>query len=236
MDVVVLTRSLEKDAELAALLDAAAVPHVSVPLVEHAPGPGYDSLADELRRGWSWVAVTSPTAARFLQEAWLRAGRPSLRLAAVGTGTARILERAGMNVVFVPEDAYGSTLARTLPDPGPLLWPASELAGAAFGRELEARGFSVLRLDVYRTRPRELELRERSYLEEAAVAAFASPSAVQAWGVASGARPPVAAIGRVTGRAALDAGFAPAVWPDNPGVRDWARVIQNLYEQKGRPP
>ncbi len=236
MEGVVLTRSPEKDRELARLLDAFGVPHASVPLVEHAPGPDFPALAAALGEGWSWVAVTSPTAARFLARAWEAAGRPPLRVAALGAGTARALERAGLEPDFTAPEAYGRALAESLPEPGPLLWPTSSRAGKELGRILEARGFRVRRLDAYTTRPRALAPEEVARLEAAAVAALASPSAVAAWARATAARPPLAAIGRVTAEAARAAGFARVVWPRQPGVRGWAERIRDLYEEKGHLP
>lgn len=233
---VVLTRSPEKDRELARRLDAFGVPHASVPLLEHVPGPGYPDLAGALGEPWAWVAVTSPTAARFLARAWEDAGRPALRVAALGGGTARALERAGLTPGFTAPEAYGRALAEALPEPGPLLWPTSTLAGPGFARALEARGFAVTRLDAYRTRPRTLAPAERARLAAARVAALASPSAVRAWAEATSARPAVAAIGKVTGEAARAAGFAPVRWPEAPGVPGWAEVVRGLYEGKGHLP
>ncbi|ADR37042.1 Uroporphyrinogen III synthase HEM4 [Oceanithermus profundus DSM 14977] len=236
MEGVVLTRNPEKDRELARRLDAFGVPYASVPLLEHAPGPDFPDLAGALGEAWAWVAVTSPTAAGFLARAWEAAGRPALRVAALGGGTARALERAGLTPEFTAPEAYGRALAETLPEPGPLLWPTSSRAGEELGRVLEARGFRVRRLDAYTTRPRPLAPEEVARLEAAAVAAVASPSAVAAWVRAAAARPPLAAIGRVTAEAARAAGFVCVVWPERPGVAGWAERIRDLYEEKGHLP
>ncbi len=233
---VVLTRSPDKDRELARRLAELGVAYASVPLLEHHPGPGFPDLAAALEEAWAWVAVTSPTAARFLARAWEASGRPALRVAALGGGTARALARAGITPEFTAPEAYGRALAEALPGPGPLLWPASILAGPDFARALEARGFAVTRLDVYLTRPRALDASERALLEGAAVAALASPSAVRAWAEAARARPAAAAIGRVTGEAARAAGFAPVRWPAAPGAVGWAEAVRELYEGKGRLP
>ncbi len=233
---VVLTRDAKKDAPLARRLERAGVPFRQVPLTEHAPGPDRAGLPRRLREGWDWVVVTSPTAARFLLVGWDEAGRPPLRLAAVGRGTARVLEGAGLEVGFVSERAYGRALADTLPGAGRVLWSTSTLAGPELAETLAARGFEVRRLDVYLTRPRVLDAGERALLEGAAVAALGSPSAVRAWVEASGARPAVAAIGRVTGEAARAAGFLPVRWPEDPGVEGWALLARDLYFGKGHAP
>jgi len=227
----VLTRSPEKDRALARRLDTFGVPHVSVPLVEHAPGPDFPGLAGALGEGWAWVAVTSPTAARFLAGAWERAGRPRLRVAALGGGTERALKEEGLIPAFVPPEAYGRALATSLPGPGPVLWPTSSRAGAELGRILEERGFTVRRLDVYTTRSRRLTAGERERLERARLAAVASPSAVEAWAAATPARPPVAAIGEVTAQAAKGAGFVNVWFSRSPGIEAWARVILSVYRR-----
>lgn len=231
MEGAVLTRSPEKDRELARRLDAFGVPHTSVPLVEHAPGPDFPGLAGALGEGWAWVAVTSPTAARYLARAWEAAGRPPLRVAALGGGTARALGRAGLSPEFTAPEAYGRALAVSLPGAGPVLWPTSSRAGAELGRILEERGFTVRRLDVYTTRPRKLLPKERERLERARLAAFASPSAVEAWAAATPARPPVAAIGEVTAQAAKGAGFVNVLFSPSPGIEGWARVILSVYRR-----
>lgn len=236
MEEVVLTRSPAKDRELIRRLAAFGVPHTSVPLVEHTPGPGYDALVASLTETWAWVLVTSPTAARFLAAAWERAGRPRLRVAALGGGTARVLEQVGLVPEFVSPEAYGRALAASLPATGPVLWPTSDRAGHEVGRILEGRGVAVQRLDVYTTRPRKLSPDEQERLERARVVALASPSAVEAWVHATSRRPAVAAIGRTTGETALAAGFAPVLWPERPGVDLWAEAIRNLYAKAGHLP
>jgi len=231
MGYVVLTRDPVKDAALSARLDASGIPHVSVPLLRHAPGPDHDVLPERLRERWDWVIVTSPTAASFLLEAWDRVGRPGLRIAAIGKGTARALEEGGMPVAYTSPQAYGEYLANDLGGAGRVLWPTSTLAGSGMEKVLGERGFKLVRLDVYLTLPRRLSEDEKLTLSNATVAALASPSAVRAWVEATPARPPVAAIGRVSAKAALKAGFEQVWFPDNPGIEGWAAVIADVYER-----
>jgi len=233
MSYVVLTRDREKDGRLAARLEEAGVPYRSVPLLKHAPGPDHDRLAPSLREDWDWVLVTSPTAASFLLSAWEEAGNPGIRAAAIGKGTAAVLESGGMAVSYTSPKAYGSQLAGELGGSGRVLWPTSTLAGDGMKKILSERGFSLVRLDVYLTLPRRLSDQEKGVLNQAAVAALASPSAVRAWVGASRARPPVAAIGRVSARAALDAGFERVWFPEDPGIEGWAGVIIDVYHRAG---
>ncbi|WP_457636901.1 uroporphyrinogen-III synthase [Oceanithermus sp.] len=231
MAYVVLTRDPAKDASLTRILRREEVPYRSVPLLKHAPGPDHSKLPSFLRQRWDWVIVTSPTAAAFLLIAWEEAGRPNLRLAAIGKGSARALEAGDLTVEYTSPQAYGAYLAADLGGAGRVLWPTSALAGKGMEKVLSERGFKLTRLDVYLTLPRELDAEERGVLARAAVAALASPSAVRAWVAATDARPPVAAIGRVSAAAALDAGFEQVWFPDNPGAEGWAEVITDVYRR-----
>jgi len=231
MGYVALTRDPAKDASLIRRLDEAGIPHQSVPLLKHAPGPDHDKLADRLRESWDWVIVTSPTAASFLLSAWEEAGKPSLRVAAIGKGTSRALEAGGLTVAYTSPQAYGAYLAADLGGAGRVLWPTSALAGSGMEKTLSERGFKLTRLDVYQTLPRLLSQEEKRLLSFASVAALASPSAVRAWAEATSARPPVAAIGRVSAQAALNAGFEQVWFPENPGIEGWAEVIADIYER-----
>jgi len=233
MDYVLLTRGEVKDASLRKRLDEAGVPHQSVPLLEHAPGPSFAKLPERLGEAWDWVVVTSPTAARFLLKAWYETDRPDLRVAAIGKGTARTLAGGGLAVAYTSPQAYGSYLAADLGGGGRVLWPTSQLAGTALQETLSERGFVVVREDVYLTLPRRLSDAERALLDGAGVAALASPSAVRAWADASRARPPVAAIGRVSAQAALAAGFKHVWFPEKPGVEGWSQIIRDVFARLG---
>jgi len=231
MAYVALTRDPGKDAVLIQKLDQAGIPHQSVPLLKHARGPDHDKLGDRLRERWDWVIVTSPTAASFLLDAWEQAGKPGLRVAAIGKGTSRALAAGGMPVAYTSPQAYGVSLATDLGGAGRVLWPTSALAGSGMEKILSERGFKLTRLNVYQTLPRRLSQKDRLTLSVAKVAALASPSAVRAWAEATSARPPVAAIGRVSAQAALNAGFEQVWFPENPGIEGWAEVIADVYQR-----
>jgi len=231
MSYVVLTRDQKKDKPLADRLEQAGVPYLSVPLLKHTPGPDHDKLTRFLGDKWDWILVTSPTAAKFLLKAWKSAGEPSLRVAAIGKGTARVLQTAGLAVSYTAPKAYGTHLAGDLGGSGKVLWPTSALAGEGMERILAGRGFRLFRLNVYLTLPRQLDEGDLKTLSKATTAALASPSAVRAWVDATSARPPVAAIGRVSAQAALDAGFEQVWFPDDPGVEEWAGVIIDVFSR-----
>ena len=48
------------------------------------------------------MTITSPEAASVFLEAWEAAENPQVRVAAVGAGTGRVLEKAGVSVDFLP--------------------------------------------------------------------------------------------------------------------------------------
>ncbi len=61
-------------------------------------------LREESER-FDWVCVTSPEAASVFMEGWREAGRPAVRVAVVGDGTARVLREAGereLEPAFMP--------------------------------------------------------------------------------------------------------------------------------------
>ena len=152
-------------------------------------------------------------------------GRPGLRVAAVGAGTARVLEGAGLCPGFVPSRAKGAVLARELPGAGRVLYPASAIADTTLETGLAARGFRVARLNVYTTLPAEVAPEEARRARQADAVTFASPSAVRAWVRVVGGDLPAACIGETTARAARDAGFSRVFYPERPGLEGWVRSV-----------
>ncbi len=225
MPTVVLTRERGKNAALRARLEALGIEPFELPLLVHASGPDRDRLEAALREAWDWVVVTSPEGARVLLEAWAAVGRPGLRVAAVGAGTARVLEGAGLCPGFVPSRAKGAVLARELPGAGRVLYPASAIADTTLETGLAARGFRVARLNVYTTLPAEVAPEEARRARQADAVTFASPSAVRAWVRVVGGDLPAACIGETTARAARDAGFSRVFYPERPGLEGWVRSV-----------
>ncbi len=139
---VVLTRSAADNAPLAEALRARGVavrelPCSAVRILPHAVPPG----------PWDAVVFSSRQAVR----AW---SGPFPRVAAVGPATARALAAAGHPPELVADPPRGDVLARLLaaelPPGARILWPcASETAGT-LGPPLEAAGFQLTRVEVYR--------------------------------------------------------------------------------------
>ena len=94
---VVLTRELGKNGKLLRTLRARGVACLELPLLETAAGPDRAALpAALLEQAFDWGCLTSPEAASVFMEGWRLAGRPEVRVAVVGEGTARILAAEGV--------------------------------------------------------------------------------------------------------------------------------------------
>ena len=254
--LVVLTREAGKNGTLASALAAKGYATLEMPLVRSGPAEDTAALPGALAAGgpWAWVVVTSPEAAAVLLAAWRSADRPPVRIAAVGAGTARILDEAddddAPSVAFTPSLANAVTLAAELPAvppggdgrpgdapgaPAAVLYPASARAGTDLQAGLAARGcFTVTRLNTYDTLavpPGELAPASLAAARGAAVVALASPSAVKAWVAALGgleparAGPAVAAIGATTGIAAQKQGLTRVHWPEAPGMDGFVAAV-----------
>jgi len=227
---VALTRPPEKDVRLSERLREEGFEPVSVPVVAYEKlEDGYEALQTALTEPWDWVVLTSPEAARYFLGAWFLVGAPEVRVAAVGESTRDFLESQGLEVAFVPSRATGEALAAELPGSGRVLWPTSARAGDELQKDLEARGFSVRRIDVYTLVPRTPSEEERRAAEGARAVLFGSPSAVSAWVEAGLPRLPAACVGATTARRAEAAGFSPVTYPERPGLSGWVEATRRLF-------
>eukprot|EP00238_Polyblepharides_amylifera_P015144 CAMPEP_0196587316 /NCGR_PEP_ID=MMETSP1081-20130531/57105_1 /TAXON_ID=36882 /ORGANISM="Pyramimonas amylifera, Strain CCMP720" /LENGTH=318 /DNA_ID=CAMNT_0041909471 /DNA_START=110 /DNA_END=1063 /DNA_ORIENTATION=+ len=230
---VVVTREKGMNGKLMKALAGMEVGCLELPLIEHAQGPELGRLQEELQEGgWDWVLVTSPEGAKVLKQEWEAVGRPSLRVAAVGEGTAVELEGSeGLAVDFMPSKAIGKVFAAELPfeeTSHRVLYAASVKAGTDVQDGLLSRGFEVLRLNTYTTRavknvdPAVLELAKL-----AKVVTFASPSTIKAWVAFMGDAafqpnsPAIACIGKTSADACEKAGLKNIFYPEKPGIDGW---------------
>ena len=210
---MLLTRG--KDRALLARLAALGIEAAEVALLEQVDLPARALLSEKLKEGWDYVAVTSKEGAKRLLLAWEEAGRPFLRVAAVGEGTAGVLRAGGLPPAFLPPRATAKDLRQSFPQAQRVLFVA--LAGRDLEEGLRARGVEVVRLPVYATRERALAPEEVALLERAEVVAFFSPSGVRAFARWTAKRPKAAAIGPSTGEEARRLGF-PVVEAESPGL------------------
>jgi len=219
--VVLLTRG--KDRALLERLAALGIEAAEVALLEQVDLPALALLSEKLGEA-DWVAVTSKEGARRLLLAWERAGRPPLRVAAVGEGTGEVLRRGGLPPAFLPQRATAKDLAEGFPEARQVLFVAGDLAGEDLERGLLARGIPVERLPVYATRERALSLEEVALLQRAEVVALFSPSGARAFACWTPRRPKAACIGPSTAKEALRLGFP--VWEaEEPGLQGLIQAI-----------
>jgi uroporphyrinogen-III synthase len=212
---VVTTR--HEPGQLDALLRAAGAEVVHVPLIEIVDadddGRALDKALGSLVPS-GWLIVTSVHGARRVGEA--AAANPAVRLAAVGTRTARELSAiAGRAVDVVPSRQTAHDLVVAMPalestETGiPVVIAQADRAASTLAEGLTAKGYSVDAVTAYATTLRQPTPTERLAAVAADAVAFASGSAAKAWAAAIGTVTPnvVVAIGPTTAAAATEAGL-----------------------------
>ena len=231
-----------------ALAAVGATPVLYPTIVVAAP-PSWepmDAAIDRARAGdYGWAIFTSPSAVGFtlgrLTARGLTAQALSgVRLAAVGSETARALRAAGLEAALVPpaeqqrqEGLLAGLLAALPPPPATgapgarILFPQA-LGGRELVRdELARRGYAVDVVPVSQTIARDLTEPPPAF----DVATFASPSALRAFVERLGggrlAEARVAVIGPTTAAAAAALGVRVDAMPFNPNV---ASLVQCLIE------
>lgn len=135
--MVLLTRG--KDRVLLERLRAAGIEAAEVALLEQVDLPGLEELPGRLLTA-DWVAVTSKEGAKRLLWAWEKAGRPSLKVAAVGEGTGEVLRQGGLAPAYISPRATARDLALGFPQAERVLFVAGDLAGRDLEEGLRARG------------------------------------------------------------------------------------------------
>ncbi|XP_051183227.1 uroporphyrinogen-III synthase, chloroplastic [Lolium perenne] len=238
---VVVTREHGKNAKLVAALEKHNVHSLELPLIRHVEGPDTDRLPAALRdEKFDWITVTSPEAAAVFLEGWKAAGRPKVRIAVVGAGTARTFDEVlqshdgSLEVAFSPSKAMGKVLASELPRSSEtvcrVLYPASAKAGHEIQNGMRARGFEVTRLNTYTTVPvQDVDPQILKLAVSAPVVAVASPSALRAWlnlmSQVDNWNNSVACIGETTASAAKKLGLDSIYYPATPGLEGWVESI-----------
>ncbi len=198
---MVLTR--ERPGELAVKLTERGASVVHVPLIAVAePVDGGAAVNDALSRldEFDWLVVTSAAGAERVAAAASTA--PGVRLAAVGTATAGVLEaRSGRSVDLTPSVQRALDLADAFvtqaASPQRVLVAQADIAAPTLADELRRAGHDVTVVTAYRTVTLEPD---RTALVDADAVLFASGSAVEGWCRAFGtsAPPIVVAIGPTT--------------------------------------
>ena len=229
---VVVTRSADDNASLGAELTRRGFDVVAVPLVAIlAPSDGGEALARAVASiddgTVAWVVLTSVNGVDALAAA-LATGRGDRRwpdrveVAAVGPATAAAARAAGMTVGIVPPEATAGSLVEVFPNHGPtalrrrVLAPLAELAGSTVEDGLRAKGWSVERVEAYRTGAPSgpgPDAPTVARVSTADAVTFFSPSVVDRWIAQFGpaAPPVVVCIGPSTAERARDRGLTGVV-------------------------
>jgi uroporphyrinogen III methyltransferase/synthase len=232
-----------------ALAAAGATPVLYPTIVVAAP-PSWepmDAAIDRARAGdYGWAIFTSPSAVAFTVARLTARGLTAqalsgVRLAAVGSETARALRAAALDAALVPpadqqrQEGLLAGLLEALPPPATgapgarILFPQA-LGGRELVRdELARRGYAVDVVPVSQTIARDLTEPPPAF----DVATFASPSALRAFVERLGggrlAEGRVAVIGPTTAAAAAVLGVRIDAMPSNPSV---PALVQSLIDLK----
>jgi uroporphyrinogen-III synthase len=158
---VAVTRAADQATEVLQLLHVRGAVPLACPTIDIArPVDDYAALDASIRSvdRYKWVAFTSQNAVAAFANRLdiLRVRLPdAIRLAAVGTATARALTDRLRAPDFVPSTALAESLANEIGDivNRQVLFPRGDLASETFGRLLRSRGATVDEVIAYRTVP-----------------------------------------------------------------------------------
>ncbi|HEX9890785.1 MAG TPA: uroporphyrinogen-III synthase [Actinomycetota bacterium] len=211
---VLVTRPVERADPLVALLEERGATALIAPAIRYAPPRGKDlerAVARTAEGGFAWVVFTSAaTVSSWFERA---SGPIPAKVAAVGPATRLALEEHGVAVDLVPPTFTTAALGDAFPPgTGSVLLPRADVAPPELQDALEAKGWTPVRVEAYRTLPAgSLPDKAARALAEGRVDAvtFTSASTVDGFVAAAGPveGPKVVCIGPVTAEAARAAGM-----------------------------
>ncbi len=239
---VLVTRPLAQSPELAnELVERGAIP-VLLPTIHIRPAEDLSPLDRALSAlaDYAWITFTSANSVDiFFDRLGAETVPDGVRIAAVGTATARAVAARGAAVDFVPSEFLGEQLGRELePVHGNrVLFPKAARAREALATELGRRGALVDEIAVYETLPAAPDPVGLAQLEQGIDAAtFTSASTVENYFVLLGARAVplldgavVACIGPVTSEAARAKGLPVHVEPASHTVPDLVIALEQHF-------
>jgi uroporphyrinogen III methyltransferase/synthase len=218
---VVATRSGQRARGLVDGLEEAGAVVVQLPLTRTAhPSDGGDALraAAAALTSFDWVVFTSQNAVdRLMAEVRDARALAGVAVAAVGPATADALRLAGVEPDLVPAEHSARGLVEEFAEGrGRVLFPCANLAPDTIPSGLEEKGWTVERVEAYRTVPATAP--DPALLDRVAAAdaiAFAATSSVEAFAALTGPEgvpvpvpPHVVCVGPTTAAAARALGMA----------------------------
>jgi len=244
---VLVIRALHQSPELADALRKAGLAPVIVPVLEIAPPESFAGLDDAIARlsTFDWLLFTSANAVEVFRQR-LHGDLPEgLRLAVIGSITARAAQKVGFAVTLRPEKATGEGLAEALMPHAPgarMLLVRAAVARDVLPARLEDAGAAVEIAQAYRTvipagAPGLLQEIFAGPAQPAAIAFTSSSSVHHLLQVleAGGLRLPestiLATIGPITSATLRDAGYQPTVEAKEANVISLAKAIASALEQ-----
>jgi uroporphyrinogen-III synthase len=180
---VLVTRAKHQNETISSRLREMGADPIEVPLIDIVPPEDPGPLQKALAGDYDWVVFTSTNA---VQSVFDRARSiNTVKIAAVGPGTARALTSRGFTADCVPDhysaagivDALGNVNGRRI------LLPRGDIADDALPDQLRARGAVVIEVVSYRTLPSATDAEDlrRIMRRRIDVVTFFSPSAVKSF-------------------------------------------------------
>lgn len=158
---VLVTRARHQAGQLSYELERLGAEAIEIPAIEVVFPLSFGPLDNALRnlRRYKWLIVTSVNAVRAIQDRravlqFSTAEFANVKIAAVGSSTARALTEAGLTVAVTPKEYVAEALARALPEQ--MTGERVLIARAAIARDvvpdaLAERGAKVDVVEAYRT-------------------------------------------------------------------------------------
>ena len=210
---------------------------VHVPMIETESTVALDALQDvasSLSDG-DWVVFASSAAVRHFLERISMAMLPAdLKVAAIGTSTARALKSFGLTPHFVPEDANSEGFVaefqpcKSREPAGRFLLPTALEGRRVIAEALRHQGHEVQVFPVYRTRPAEGEAVQAALAVDYDAVVFSSPSGVQTYQRLGAKFPPCCvAIGPTTKASLDEAGVGAVFLAKDPSPAAIVQCLEN---------
>jgi uroporphyrinogen III methyltransferase/synthase len=241
---VLVTRPRPQAGALVDALQAEAAVPILLPTIAIRSADDLRPLDAAIARlaDYAWLAFTSANGVEVFWDRLRALGTAvpaRVRIAAVGTATARALAERGAAVDFVPDEFIGARLGETMPDVEgrQVLLARASLAREELPHALAARGALVDDVAVYDTTPEAPDPEGLAALERGVDAAtFTSASTVRNFATLLGLRAQplldaavVACIGPVTADEARRLGFTVQVEPEEHTIPGLVRALADHY-------